>query len=191
MDEYRSQVSLVKGRAEELNISSSNDMLMASELLAQVKMVKNNVISRKEEITRPLMDGLSSVRELFQPLEIGYTSAQKTIEAKMKTYSTEEDLRIEREKEKITGRLEKGTIKAETAITKLNSIGDSPESFTSSSGKTFIKQVPKLRVVDVSVIPREYLIPDLAKLTEAVLKQNIKVPGVEVYKEKSIVTRRT
>ena len=181
--EYRSQTSFVRDRANVLIIKTAEDMEKASELLTQVKQVAKAITERKESITRPLMAGLSEARNLFKPFEVDYIEAEKTIKAKMLAYSIDEEERIEKEKSKVEGRLERGTIRQDTAISKMEAIGDAPTSY----GKTSLRTVTKVRVVDESLIPREYLVPDMGKITEAVMKQKLTIAGVETYEEKSIV----
>lgn len=185
--EYKSQVLFVQKAANDLEIKSPEDMAKGSDLLDAVKKVETSIIERKEMITRPLMTALASARDLFKPLEIGHAEAKKTIKGKMLEYTLEEEERINKEKARVGARLEKGTMRQDTAIKKMEDIGDSKTSFEGSSGKTSIRTVTKLRVVDESLIPREYLMVDMTKITEAVLRQKLTVAGVETYEEKSIV----
>jgi len=185
--EFRSQVDFVKTMADQLNIESEEDMKNASDLLVQVNQVEKAIQERKEKITRPLMAGLSEARELFKPMEAGHAEAKKTIKAKMLTYTLAEEERIEKEKSRVIARAEKGTIRQDTAIEKLENIGDAPTAFHGENSRTSLHIVRKVRIVDETLIPREYLVPDMKKIQEAVLKQKLTVNGVEIYEEKSIV----
>ena len=51
-----------------------------------------------------------------------------------------------------------------------------------------IRIIWKMRIVDESLLPREYLIPDEKKLNgmAKVSKGTLKIPGVEFYPEKSV-----
>jgi hypothetical protein len=185
--EYRSQVSFVQKGADSLTITSPDDMAKASDLLVAVGKVEKAVTERKEAITRPLMTALASARDLFKPLEVGYAEAKKTIKGKMLDYSVAEEERINKEKERVEKRVEKGTMRVDTAVKKLEGIGNAPTSFSGGSSKSSLRTVTKVRVVDESLLPREYLVPDMQKIQEAVLKQKLSVPGTETYEEKSIV----
>ena len=176
--EYKKQVSFVKKAASDLVIESAGDMAKGSDLLDAVKKVETMIIERKEQITRPLMTALASARDLFKPLEIDHAEAKITIKAKMLAYAIEEEARITKEKSRIEARVEKGTMRTDTAIKKMEGIGDN---------QTSIRTVTKIRIVDENLIPREYLVPDMTKITEAVLRQKLFISGVETYEEKSIV----
>lgn len=185
--ELKPQVLFVRRAAEDLVIASEEDMAKGADLLDAVKKVEAVIIGRKEQITRPLMVALASARDLFKPLEIGHTEAKKTIKQKMLDYSIAEEERINKEKARVEARVEKGTMRTDTAIKKLEGIGDASKSFSGSTGKTSIRTVTKVRIVDESLLPREYLVPDMQKIQEAVLKQKLSVPGVETFEEHFIV----
>lgn len=185
--EVKKQVLFVQKQANALIIQSAEDMSAGADLLDAVKKVETMIIERKEKITRPLMEGLSSARELFKPLELGHQEAKKTIKAKMLDYTLVEEARIEKEKLRVEVRVDKGTMKMDTAIKKIESIGDVQKSFSGATGKTSIRTITKVRIVDENLIPREYLIPNMIKITEAILRQKINITGIETYEEKSIV----
>lgn len=179
LKEYKSQVSFVQKAADDLVVTSQKDLEKGAELLNAVIKVEKVITERKNAITKPLMASLASIRDLFKPLEAGPAEAKKTIKGKMLDYTVAEDERVEKEKARVEARVEKGTMRTDTAIKKLEDIGDAP--------KTNLRKVTKVRIVDETLIPREYLIPDMQKIQEAVLKQKLIVPGVEIYEEKSIV----
>lgn len=189
MNEIKSQVMLVQQSANELIVENQDHLTQATDILHNVKQVKKFVTEKKEEITKPLMKSLANVRDLFKPLELGYAEAEKVIKAKMLAFQIEEDARIEKEKARLAARVEKGTMKAETAVNKLETIGEAPTKVTGEIGKSSIRTIKKVRIVDETLIPREYLVPNMTSITEAVLRVGAIIPGVEVYEEKSIVSR--
>lgn len=187
LKEYKSQVLLVQKGADTLSIVSMEDMERGTDLLNQVKQIKKSVTERKEAITRPLMEALASARDLFKPLESGYTEAEKTIKAKMLEFSVAEDERIEKEKARVEARVEKGTMRTDTAVKKIESIGDKKSSYEGNTGKVSIRVMRKVRIVDENLIPREYLVPDTTKITKVSLAGVI-IPGVEIVEEKVVAS---
>lgn len=189
MTEIKEQVFGVQKSANDLVIKTKEDMALGADLLHNVKAVEDLIVERKEGITRPLMTALSSVRDLFKPLELAHQDAKKVIKAKMLAYQIEEDEKIEKEKARIAARVEKGTMKVETASAKLETIGTTGAKTVGSVGKTSIRVVKKVRIVDESRIPREYLVPNMTAITEAIIRNGAVIAGVETYEEKSIVGR--
>lgn len=187
--EYRTQILGVQKSANDYEIKTQKDLDHGADILHTIKEIKNVLTTRKEEITRPLMQALASARDLFKPLELGYADAEKVMKAKMLAYQIEEDERIKKEQERIEKRVEKGTMRADTAAGKLESLGEAPTSAKGAVGKVQTRTLVKVRIVDETAIPREYLMPNMAAITEAVLRQNAQIPGVERYEEKVLASR--
>lgn len=179
--EVKTKISNVQLAANSLNIENQMDADVATQLLHDVKQAEKFLDEKKTSITRPLMKSLSTIREMFKPLELNLLDANKTIKAKILAYTIEEQERIEKEKAKIAGKVEKGLMKAETAAGKLETIGDGP--------KSNIRTLKKVRVVDETLIPREYLEPSMVRITEAVLRKGESIPGIEIYEEKQIIAK--
>lgn len=185
----KSQVTIVQEMANELSVENIDDLTIATDILHQVKEVKKLVKESKEEITRPMMKALSNVRDLFRPLELGYADAEKCIKAKMLSFQIEEDDRITKEKAKLAARVEKGTMRPDTAAMKMEEVGDAPTKVAGSVGKSTVRKIKKVRIVDEDLIPREYMVVDMKAVTEAILRKGEVVPGAEMYEERSIVSR--
>jgi hypothetical protein len=178
ISEYKKQISFIQEQAELMSITSQMDLDKAGQFLTVVMKVEKTLADRKAEITKPLMAGLASARELFKPLEQDHAEAKKTIKSKMLEYTIAEQERVALEQERVEKRVEKGTMRVDTAISKLSNL---------TGPDTHLTTRRKFRITDEALVPREYLCPDLDKIKEAVLKQGLTITGVEVYEEKSIV----
>jgi len=186
---YKTQLSGVVGAAESLTITSEADVAAGADILHNLKQIENAVLERKEEITRPLMASLASTRELFKPFETAFDAAKKTIKKKILDYQVAEQNRIDEERARIAARVEKGTMRADTAVKKMESVTDVKNSTSGSVGKVAMRTLTKVRITDETLIPRMYLVPDMGKITTAVLQGGIDVPGVEKYTEKVLASR--
>ncbi len=165
--EAKQSVLSAQQQANLLKVTNPDQAQDASDLLRVIKTYHKNLIERKEEMTRPLMKSLASIRDLFKPLESDLTDAEKTTKSKLLAYQIEEEERVAKETAKIEARVEKGTKKV---------------------GGIQTRTLTKVRVMDETMIPREYMIPNMPKITEAILHQNVDVPGVEKYEEKSLAS---
>lgn len=186
----RQQASKALGAAETLVIASPDDMAAATDVLSKIKTVGKMIKERKESITRPLNESLKSVRDLFQPIESNHADAERIIKGKMLAWQDAEEKRIAREQLAIAKRVEKGTMKPETAVAKMENVGTVQTTSKGKIGEVSTRIVKKYRVTDESKLPREYLIPNMPKITED-LKSGRDVPGAEIYEEKSMVQKYT
>lgn len=185
----KAELNTIIATANLLVIENATDMEYATDLRHSVKEIKKKLTDRKEEMTRPLMQALASTRDLFRPLETLYSEAEKTINGKMLEFQDAEAERIKAQKVEAVKSLESGEITPETAIEKMAEAGTVPTSVEGKRGKITTRVVPKVRVIDESLIPREYLVPDLVKIAEAILQKGLEVPGAEKYDHRIIASR--
>ncbi len=181
----KQQATKALGAAMELVIKTSEDMSKATDLLSKIKTVGKMLKERKEAITKPLTEALNSARDLFKQPEQNHAEAERIIKGKMLDWQNAEDERKEKERLAIANRVEKGTMKPETAVKKMEAIVDTPTSVQGKVGSVTTRIIKKYRVVNEKLIPREFLTPDMGKITEA-LKAGQSVPGAEIYEEKVI-----
>lgn len=181
--EVRKDVLTAQQQANALKVETPGQAERGSELLRSIKDFKKAMLDRKEEATRPLMKGLASVRDLFKPYESDLADAEKIVKAKLLAFQIEQEEAIEKQQAKITARVERGTMKADTAASKMAEVGE-----VKKVRGTQMRTLTKVRVMDQTMIPNEYLLPNMPMIVEAVLKQGIEVPGVEKYEEKVLAS---
>ncbi len=167
-------------RALSITIESPDDVKEGEELLGKIKEAKKQLTARKEEITRPAMKALASIRDLFRGPEDALVGAEKELKGKMLEYGHLEDERIEAAKNKAEEDLASGKIKHSTAVAKTLAAG------TATKMKT--RTVTKVRVTDEALIPREFLVPDMKAITKAMLESDVAIPGVEKYRDKILAS---
>jgi hypothetical protein len=177
-------VSDIKSKSD-FKISSNEEMAKASNLLPEIKLALENLLERKTKIIKPLLDATASVRDLFSPFETELKNAEKKIKTEMLAFSNflMEKQRIEAEK--IAAKVESGKMKPEQAASKLAKIEQPLQ-----KNENFTKQKRRaIEVYDESLIPREYMEPNLGKISEDVLKNGKNVAGVKVIINETIVIK--
>ncbi len=195
MDDNNKEVAVVRQQANkavqaatDLVIKDAEGMAVATDVLSKIKKVAKMAKERKEAITKPLMEALNSARDLFKPIEANTAEAERIIKGKMLDYQNEVDRKAEADRVKLADRVDRGTMKEETAIAKMEQIQNAPTAVEGKVGAITTKIIKKYRVTDEKLLPREFLTPDMGKITEA-LKAGREVPGAEVYEEKIISAR--
>lgn len=170
---------------DSLKIESEDDYKVALETGKQFKDRLGVITKRKEEITKPLNAALKSVRDLFKPIETAGEEALSVIKTKMLAYTNEQTRKAEEAKAKLADRVERGTMKEETAVRKIDEIKTPEKTVKSESGSATTKVLKKYRVVDKSKIPLEFLEPDMTAI-KASFKDGKPVDGVEEYEENTL-----
>ena len=131
---------------------------------------------------------LKNIRALFEPLETACVSACKIIDQKVIAYNNriEETRRIE--EEKLTARVEKGTLKPETAARKMETIPTADRHVTNETGSLTITKLKRFRITDISKVPIEYMLPNETAIRKA-MHEGKDIPGVEYFIENSVSGR--
>ena len=144
----------------------------AQETLLKIKAIQKNNKTLKDSIINPIKEALKNVKALFAPSEEALGEFEKIIKGDKVKWSDKleaiEAKRILEAEEKI-----KSGVDVETATRGLNKAKENL-----SAVKT--RKIPKVRILDKSKIPLEYLEPDEVKI-KAVLLSGIKVEGAELY----------
>lgn len=168
---------LVKS-AEKLEIVDAKGMKEATEQLSQLNKLGDKIQAEKEKVTKPLNEALKAERARWKPVETVYEEAIEIIRGKMSEYQTNEIKKQREEEARIAARVGegKGKLKVETAVKKIDEMERVDEKVNSESGMVKFREDKVLKIMDETLIPREYLMLDEKKIL-ATLKAGGKVLG--------------
>lgn len=188
------QVTTISNQAGELFIDSKESLAQATDILSKIKTASKDVKNRKEEITKPLNEALKSARSFFKPLEDDLATAERTIKGKMLDYSNEVERKAAEEAAKLEKRVEKGTMRVDTAMRKMDEIETVDSQVKGESGAIQFRTVRNIKIVDPTKIPLKYLMNEkvLAAISAAVrtdVLNGTKVDGVEIVEEKQVAAK--
>jgi hypothetical protein len=148
------------------------------ELLKIFNEASKKAKEEKDKVLQPAELTVKRIKEQWKPFEDGLKQCVAHIKSQMQSW-----LQLEQEREELQRQrlLNDKRIKNEsTLVAKLESIKAEPVGNTRS--------VLVLVIDDPSLIPREYLVVDEAKL-KAALREGVKIPGARLEREKIIVTK--
>lgn len=188
------QVTTISNQAGDVMIDSQESLSQATDILSKIKASAKDVEKRKKEITDPLNAALKSARSLFKPLEDDLSTAERTIKGKMLDYSNEVEEEARKKAAKLEDRVERGTMRTDTAMRKMDEIETVGSSVQGASGSVQFRTVRNIKIVDPTKIPLKYLSNEkvLAAISAAVrtdVLNGTKVDGVEIVEEKQIAAR--
>lgn len=184
----KQQATKALAAAEALTIKTEKDAESATDILSKIKTVGKMIKERKEQITKPLSEALNSARDLFKPIEQNHAEAERIIKSKLLNWQEAERKRIEKDTAKVVDKMESGKMSTEKAVAKIEDIGEVQTKVTGKVGQISTREVPKYKVTNEEIVPREFCSPDMAKIKKA-LDAGIQVPGAEKYYEKVISAR--
>jgi hypothetical protein len=184
------------------HINNDAEYVQAAEDLKRVKAAQKQIDTTDEEICGPLYRGWKNAKAFFteprtklekieKTIKAGIDSYQKRLDAQQKEAQRKADELAAKERQKLQARAEKAVAsgKAEKAAT------------LAAQAQTIVApvvqiQAPKVagltsrkiwtfRVVDETLIPREYLKPDLQMIGQVAkaMKEKTNIPGIEAFED--------
>lgn len=188
------QVTTAVNRANDILIDSPESLASAADILKAVKDAGKVVKGEKEKITKPLNESLKAARDLFRPIEDDLATGERIIKTKMVDYESEIEAKRAAEAAKLEARVEKGTMRTDTAMRKMDDLETVDSTVKGAKGSVNFREVRKVKIVDPTKIPLKYLANE--KVIDAIraavstdVLNGTKVEGVEIVIEKVVASR--
>lgn len=151
----------------------------------EIKDKLKELAERKAEMTKPMNEALKSVHDLFRPLETQGKEALDAIKNALLTYTQEEARKAEEARQKLADRVTRGTMKVETALTKMADIVSPEKTVVADGARSTTVKTKAYRVTDKTKIPLEFLEPNMVEI-KASFKSGKPVAGIEEYVEENV-----
>lgn len=184
----RQESSSVEKEVLGLTIKNDEDLALVSDRIKQVKQLEKRVKEEQEKFTQPAKEIISQAKVKYGPFIERCKSWESLLKKKAAEYMSSQQKARQEEEEKLAKRVEKGTMKEETALRKLESLPESKSSFDTGKSSVRMRMIKSIEVVDETLLPREYLMPNMAKLKAAALQEGKTIPGIKVVEQPSMAS---
>jgi len=162
----------------------------AAEDLALIRKLRKTLEWTKKEWTGPIREKLDAVNAAFKILLEPIEQADKITSDKMLAFDREQQ-RIRQEQENINRLREEAAQKQKeltgeiTEVERVEVAPEAPHRIFTEVGTAGQRENWKWQVVDINLVPREYLMINAGMLTPVVKasKGRITIPGVRIYNE--------
>jgi hypothetical protein len=175
-------VTLVSKKVADLVIKDQESMATASEYRSQLKEYAKSIKEKKAEVLDPLNETLKKFKSWFKPVEDKCEANLTIIDNKMVAYQTSKIAKEKAEEAKIVAKMESGKIGIDKAVDKLAQIDRVDKKVETDSGSTSFVEHQCFEVMDVTMLPVEYILPNEVAIRSA-MKEGKKLPGVRYYTE--------
>lgn len=159
-------------------ITSQEEYDATYEIGKKVATLLKNIDTKEKSITKPINDSLKEIRNLFKPFKTQVETVSDELKKRRQIFIQAEEEKKRIEEERIAKRVEKGTMREDTAVTKLATIEE-----TKTDTRGGMTSVLRVKVLDIKLIPAEYLIVDESKIKSA-YREGVTIEGVECFYEK-------
>lgn len=163
-------------------VTDDKSMKGAVVLLSNMNKAGDSIKESKEKLTKPLNAALKEIRSRYKPLEDPFEEAIGKLRKTMTAYQTAQVAKADGKKEKIADRVARGTLKAETAITKIEGVEEPDKEVSTEEGLVQFRTVKQFEVTDFAAMPDLYKAVDERAIREA-MKNDTPIKGVRYYTE--------
>ena len=184
-----SKVEMVLVEAQNLVIKTDEDELVGSKLLSNIKLFQKAVKDQKDKQLKPALETTKQIRGFFAPSEEKAEEAERLTKLKLGNYFDKKEADRKKKEDAIAVRVEKGQIKEETGLRKLDEIGETKTNVKTEEGATIYSKVKEVEVIDESKVPDQYWKLDLVAIRrDALAIGNLGevIPGVIVKEVTSV-----
>lgn len=181
--------------AETRQITSIQDIKMATDDLAIISKFKKDMEEKRKEYVKPLQDQVKAINDNYKSWMEPILEADMITRAKILAFNKEQE-RIRQEQEEINrkrmeaaeqeAKLKNGEISESVNLVEV--IPPTPKTVSTGMGTTGMVENWKFEIVDFAQLPDEYKVPDTAMLTRTAKKYHDQkpVPGVRFYNEPTL-----
>lgn len=160
----------------DLVVTTQEEFELAGKLIKELKEKVKEAQKSEATILDPLKQAMEATKAHYRPFYNDVAELEADTKSKMKLFVEKQSKLIEKAKDDFEG----GKIKkASTYMNKVETL-----SVQSAKGAS-VRKVKTLVINDFTKIPREYLVPDEAKIKEALLSGKT-IAGCEIKLENSI-----
>lgn len=182
------QVSDTSNIVASLAIIDNDTLTHGANLRTNIKKLEKTITTEKEKMTRPLLDALEVERARWRPAEAKIKEALAIIDKKILAYNDAIEAERKRKEAQIAARVERGTMKAETAVAKLDQLVEAPTNIATENGSISYRVDKVVAITNKALIPQQFLIVDEVAVKRALLAGET-VPGAELQERKTIVNK--
>jgi chromosome segregation ATPase len=194
----KKQIDMLADQCRNVVISDAQSLERAKSLAKQAKLIENYIEDKRKELTKPILDRKKAIDDLAKSLTKDLTEAVKHLREQILFYEQEQERkrleelrRLEEEKRRKEEELKRmqmeGNIEQIEHIEKLAEIETKAAELSEKSKN--LREVWTFEVVDISLVPREYLVLDETAVRRAIQNGVREIPGLKIFKKAQLVIK--
>ena len=198
-EHYHEEIDKLEEKANALDVVSDEAAKTATEMLVQIKGVVGQVEDKRKEAIGPADKYVRSVNAFVKPFRDRLNDVAEIPRNKLGIYQYNKELKRREEERKAKEALAEKQRQLDEEAKKKNlepvklpevTVPKKPQPVRTDSGTSSVRMVWDYKVVDISQVPRDYLILN-ERGVKAAIKGGIRnIPGLEIFEKPSVATRR-
>lgn len=162
-------------------IRNEDDLKGLAERIKEVKNFRVGVEEKRDKTIEPAKAIIEEAKATYNPIIERAKAAEAGLKKKGEQFVTAQLAAKKEADDKLAARVEKGTMKPETAVRRMEETGPVAKRVSTGAAAFSVREIPDMEIVDESLIPEEWWTRtlDMKRLRAAVITAKIEVPGVK------------
>ncbi len=172
-------------------VTSDDELDGVADKIKGIKTLLKIIEQKKEKFTEPAKAIIAEAKETFDPMIKECRNAEIVLKDRASKFMLQREADRKKKEEQIATRVEKGTMKPETAMNKIENLPEAPKTVRTDTGSGLRMAKRKVaKITEPNLIPDEYWIIDEIRVRKEALereKNNLpQIPGVVISEEASL-----
>lgn len=185
------KVQVMEREITTLEVVDEESLAQASDIVKNAKELAKELDKSKKEFTVPADEIIAAAKAKYDPAITFLKSVETQLKAKSAKYLMDKVAAAKVEEDRIAARVEKGTMRNDTGLKKMDEIDSSKETRTSSSGMRMTMHrdvafdIEAIRTdggTIVQMFTDGYLVPDMVKIRKDALA-GVEIPGAKIIEK--------
>jgi len=181
----RQSVSRMKTMIDASPVTTDEELGTVAEKIKNVKTLAKAIKEKKDKFVAPAKAIVEEAKATFDPLIKECDNAEIILKERAQKYMLAKEEKDRLERDKIAARVEKGTMKAETAVAKMEAMPEVQNTVRTDTGAGLRMAKRKVaKITDASIIPDEFWIVDEVRVRREALERDKygkdPIPGVVI-----------
>jgi hypothetical protein len=187
----KQKISVMRKMVDDTKVENDEDLANVSDKVKNIKFLGKYIEQEKEKYTEPAKKIIAEAREQYDPYIKDCKDAEMNLKEKAKVYMIAKESKRREDEKKIADRVERGTLKQETAMKKIEELPESTKTIRTdkNSGLTISKR-KVAEIVEPNLIPDEYWEINEVRVRKDALEREKKgepqIPGVVIREESDL-----
>jgi len=189
------ELEAVKAKAEDMQkmldqfqVTNDEELGIVSDKIKHVKTLQKFIEEKKEKFVAPAKAIIAEAKETYDIYIKKCQNAEIVLKERAKKYMVEKEQKRKAEEDRIAARVEKGTLKPETAVRKMEELPEAQKTVRTDTGSGLrLSKRRTAKIVDPGKVPDEFWIIDEVRVKREALERDKygkdPIPGVEVSEE--------
>lgn len=186
-------VQKMRTMVESSKITNEQELAAVSDKIKNIKTLAKGIKEKRDLLVSPAKKIIEEAKLMFDPLIKECENQELILKDRAGKYMMAVEQKRKEDEAKIAARVEKGTLKQETAIAKLEALPEAPKTVRTDTGSGIRMSKRKVAFVsDPSLVPDEFWIIDDIRVRREALERDRygkdPIPGVSIKEETSVAS---